>query len=127
MIIKNNLNFDEMLNKRSGFVMRDAEKWLYKTVIEEALKRCFYNQTKTSEILGITRNTLASRIHQYDIQMPLHNITDKQRMILDIEKLDKGEFIKIGKFIVNYNGKYYYTECGKTSSSVRIIVDYINA
>lgn len=125
MKIVNDMDFNSLFNKREGFVMRDAEKWLYTKIIEEALKRCFYNMSKAAQVLGISRATLSRKIHDLDIDLPYKPITEIQRLTLEIERLEKGEFTKIKNTIVRYNGKYYYTDCGKTSKNVRLIVDYI--
>lgn len=125
MNISSDATFNSLFEKRSGFIMRDAEKWLYRTIIEEALKRCFYNQSKTADVLGINRSTLIRKINDLDIVLPHKPLTDIQAMTLSIERLEKGEMVKFGNIIVRYNGKYYYTDCGKTSKNVRLMVDYI--
>ncbi len=41
-----------------------------KPMVEFVLESTNYNQTRTSEILGINRNTLRKKIQQYHIQKP---------------------------------------------------------
>jgi DNA-binding protein Fis/CheY-like chemotaxis protein len=58
----------EVLGKGSlhRLVLSDVEKLLLRVVLSE----CRGNQVRSAEILGINRNTLRKKIHEFDISLP---------------------------------------------------------
>jgi DNA-binding NtrC family response regulator len=66
-IVQDNI-FDPNLHDSLESCVRQTVQELEKASIERILGTCSYNQSKTAEILHITRKTLAKKMHDYGIR-----------------------------------------------------------
>ncbi len=63
-------SFDGLIDHlaNAGFFLEEAVEILEKGMIERVLRKCGSNQSESSKILGIHRNTLLRKMVQYGIE-----------------------------------------------------------
>lgn len=60
---------DKLLKLQKADLHKSIIKEVESSLISIVLKKCDYNQSKASKILGINRSTLSSKIKEYNIQV----------------------------------------------------------